>query len=93
MAGMRAEIGHQYSQDPKSVVPGLRQDLYRDLLVLLLPGQCKAGRAPFWRVPQKSATWVAQRGSRFFSSGQVSTSFPGLLGLLASDFNTNEFDL
>ena len=52
------------------------------LLLLLFPGQCKAGRAPFWGLPREGATCLAvglmaafvafatslpvQRGSRSF---------------------------
>ena len=73
--------------------PALRQDLSMCLFVLLLPGQCKAGRATFLGLPRKGATCFAQSGSRLFPNGQVSTNFSRLLRLLGQDLNTNDPDL
>ncbi len=54
------------------VRPGLRQDIYKDSLILLLLGLCKPGRILFRRSNLKSATWLAQAGSHFFSERPVS---------------------
>ena len=66
------------------VRPALRQYLCKDLVIFLLPGQCKAGRASFGGPQKKSATCFAQCGSHFPQSGQVLGSLPRVLVSLAS---------
>ena len=89
--------------------PALHKDIYRDSLLLLLPGLCKAGRTLFWGVKSdKCDLPCAKRVALFFEveSGKCDllcakqvalssrvTTFQTLLTLRGQDSESNDFYL